>query len=179
MAQGRAEIGTGTYCGATIAIYDARATLRIGAWTSIAADVTILLGGEHSADHLTNFPFDRLHGVGHRQAREPVSTIIGSDVWIGRGATILSGVLLGDGCVVAAGAVVSSDVPPMSVVGGVPAKHIRERFDQETKEALLQLRWWSWPAIEVLEVSQFLISGDLDALRHYAGGRAEASSAVE
>jgi hypothetical protein len=69
---------------------------------------------------------------------------IGHDVWIGHGATILPGVSIGTGAVVGAGAVVSKDVAPFTIVGGVPAKPIRERFPRAVQEGLLALAWWDW-----------------------------------
>jgi phosphonate metabolism protein (transferase hexapeptide repeat family) len=69
---------------------------------------------------------------------------IGHDVWIGHGATILAGVSVGTGAVVGAGAVVSKDVPPFTIVGGVPSKPIRERFPKAVQDGLLELAWWDW-----------------------------------
>ena len=70
---------------------------------------------------------------------------IGHDVWIGHGATIMAGVTVGTGAIVGAGAVVTKDVEPYTIVGGVPARPIRERFDRRTVERLLALAWWDWP----------------------------------
>lgn len=70
---------------------------------------------------------------------------IGNDVWIGHGATVLPDVTVGDGAVIAAGAVVSRDVAPYAVVGGVPARMIRERFPRSVAERLARIRWWDWP----------------------------------
>jgi lipopolysaccharide biosynthesis protein len=70
---------------------------------------------------------------------------IGSDVWIGNRVTILRGVSIGTGAIVAAGAVVTRDVPPYAVVGGVPARLLRWRFDEETRDQLLASAWWEWP----------------------------------
>jgi acetyltransferase-like isoleucine patch superfamily enzyme len=89
---------------------------------------------------------------------------IGSDVWICHGAFISSGVKIGHGAVVAAMAVVTKDVAPFSIVGGNPAKHIRYRFDEETRERLLQLAWWDWPHEKVLKAWPFLKNFDLDKL---------------
>jgi len=71
-------------------------------------------------------------------------TVIGNDVWMGRNATVIAGVSIGDGAVIAAGAVVTKDVPPYAIVGGIPAKIIRYRFAPEQIEALLRIRWWDW-----------------------------------
>ena len=71
--------------------------------------------------------------------------VIGSDVWIGYEAVILSEVTIGDGAIVGARAVVTKDVPPHAVVGGVPAKNIRRRFHEDTVARLMELKWWDWP----------------------------------
>lgn len=72
-------------------------------------------------------------------------TYIGNDVWIGYGAIVLSGVTIGDGAIIGAGAVVAKDVEPYSIVGGVPAKHIKYRFDENVRKELLELKWWDLP----------------------------------
>jgi phosphonate metabolism protein (transferase hexapeptide repeat family) len=77
---------------------------------------------------------------------------LGNDVWIGHGAVILPGVRIGTGAGIGAGAVVSKDVPPFAIVGGVPAKHIRFRFPEKVQEGLLKLAWWDWPR-EKLEIA--------------------------
>lgn len=78
--------------------------------------------------------------------------VLGNDVWIGHGSTILPGVKIGTGAGIGAGAVVSKDVPPFAIVGGVPAKLIRFRFNEKVQEALRNLAWWDWPR-EKLEVA--------------------------
>ena len=70
---------------------------------------------------------------------------IGNDVWIGEGVCIVSGVRIGDGAIIGAHAVVTRDVEPYSIVGGVPAKEIRKRFDDETVRILCKIKWWDWP----------------------------------
>ena len=71
--------------------------------------------------------------------------IVGNDVWIGHAAILLPGVTVGDGAVIAAGAVVSRDVEPYTIVGGVPARPIRKRFDDTVAHSLRRIAWWDWP----------------------------------
>jgi phosphonate metabolism protein (transferase hexapeptide repeat family) len=78
-------------------------------------------------------------------ARRAARVEIGNDVWIGHAAIVLPGVTVGDGAVIAAGAVVSRDVAPYTVVGGVPARPIRERFSRDIAERMLRIAWWNWP----------------------------------
>jgi acetyltransferase-like isoleucine patch superfamily enzyme len=98
------------------------------------------------------------------------NTVVGNDIWIGHGAMILPGVTVGDGAIIAAGAVFSRDVTPYGVVAGNPARLVRMRFDPETAAALLSIRWWDWPveAIEAAEAA--LASTDIGALRAAAPG---------
>lgn len=121
--------------------------LIVGAFCSFAPEVTIFLCADHRIDWLTTFPFPRLwkeakHIKGHPTSKGCV--IIGNDVWIGRGATILSGVKIGDGAVIGAKAVVTKDVEPYSIVAGNPARHIKFRFSQEIINKLMETRWWDY-----------------------------------
>lgn len=90
--------------------------------------------------------------------------VVGNDVWIGYEAVILSGVTIGDGAIIAARAVVTGDVPPYAIVGGVPAKPIRKRFSDPEIDRLLALRWWDWPAEKIAANLDAIQSGDLEAL---------------
>ena len=90
--------------------------------------------------------------------------VVGNDVWIGYEAVILAGVTIGDGAIVAARAVVTKDVPPYTIVGGVPARPIRARFSQPEIDQLLALRWWDWPAEKIAANLDAIQSGDLEAL---------------
>jgi virginiamycin A acetyltransferase len=78
-------------------------------------------------------------------------TVIGNDVWIGRDAMIMPGVHIGDGAIVASGSVVVSDVPPYTVVGGNPARPLKQRFSDEEVAALLRVAWWDWPIESITE----------------------------
>ena len=91
--------------------------------------------------------------------------IIGNDVWIGYAAVILSGVTIGDGAVIGCRAVVTKDVPPYTIVGGVPAKPIRKRFDEETIKELQKIKWWDWPEEKIAGKIPAIQAGDLEELR--------------
>lgn len=120
-----------------------------GAFCSVA-DCTIFLGGNHRTDRITTFPFGhtaltafpKCTREGHPKSNGDV--VVGNDVWIGYNATIMSGLTIGDGAVIAANAHVVSDVEPYAIVGGNPAKLIRYRFDPTTITQLLQIKWWDW-----------------------------------
>lgn len=90
--------------------------------------------------------------------------IVGNDVWIGYGAVILSGVTVGDGAIIGARAVVTKDVPPYTIVGGVPARQIRKRFDEETIKKLLTLQWWNWDYEKIRKNIPAIQSGDIESL---------------
>lgn len=109
--------------------------LKIGNCCSIADEVTFLLGGGHRLDCVSTFPF-RGKLVGDVEAMTKGPIVLEDDVWIGYGATVLSGVTLGKGSVVGAGALVCADVPSYAIVAGIPAKVIRYRFDDETRARL-------------------------------------------
>lgn len=96
---------------------------------------------------------------GHRQ--QEIS--FGSDVWVTRGSRVLAGVHVGDGAVVAAYSVVTADVRPFAIVAGNPAREIGRRFDDETVDALLRIRWWEWPESEVISRAGELCSSDVEA----------------
>ena len=91
--------------------------------------------------------------------------MIGNDVWIGYEAVILSGVTIGDGAVIGCRAVVTNDIPPYTIVGGVPAKPIRKRFDEETIKELQKIKWWDWPEEKITEKIQAIQAGNLKRLR--------------
>ena len=91
--------------------------------------------------------------------------VIGNDVWIGYEAVILAGVTIGDGAVIGARAVVTKDIPPYTIVGGVPAKPVRKRFTQKTIDLLLKIKWWNWPEERIRQHITEIQSGRIEYLR--------------
>lgn len=136
------SVSVGNYTYGSIKVLDNNhlAKLIIGNFCSIASDVTFILNSEHYTKNLSTFPFKVmcLHSCS-AEAFSYGNIIIDDDVWIGHGATILSGVHIGQGAIVAAGAVVTKDIPPYSIVGGIPANVIKYRFSEEVIDYLLEL----------------------------------------
>ena len=147
-------------------------TLSIGKFCSIACGAKFLFtSGNHSMQSLSTYTFPIFFdewGLDAKNIRDAWDnkgdTVIGNDVWIGYEAVILSGVTIGDGAVIGARAVVTRDVPPYTIVGGVQAKPIRRRFDDETATRLRALRWWDWDEERIRRAIPAIQSGDLAAL---------------
>lgn len=112
--------------------------LIIGSFTSIASDVLFILGGNHSLNTISTYPFKAMFESNINEAYSKGRIIIGDDVWIGTRATIMSGITIGNGAVIAAGAVVTKDVSPYSIVGGNPARILKYRFEPEIIEYLIE-----------------------------------------
>lgn len=167
-------IGVGSYGVPIVHDWQDGTTLSIGAYTSIADQVHIFLGGQHRIDWVSSYPFaefcEEAKGIdGFRSTRGNV--VIGNDVWLASGCTILSGVKIGNGAVVAARAVVTRDVPAYAVVAGNPARIVRWRFSEETRCALEQTHWWNWPDNEVRDIAHLLCQADPTGLLDYARSR--------
>lgn len=137
----RTEVGKATYGNIYVLCRTkSEVKLRIGNYCSIAMDATFILGDDHPIDHISTFPFKTL--ITHETNQEALSKgdiVIDDDVWIGYKATILSGVHIGQGAIIATGAVVPKDVPPYAIVGGVPAKVIKYRFTPEVIDELMKI----------------------------------------
>ena len=146
--------------------------LKIGKFCSIACGAKFLFtSGNHSMQSFSTYTFPifyeewGLDGKAIRSAWDNKGDIVlGNDVWIGYEAVILSGVTIGDGAIVGARAVVTKDVPPYTIVAGVPARPIRKRFDEETIAKLQALRWWDWDEEKIKRCIPAIQSGDIDAL---------------
>lgn len=144
--------------------------LIIGKFCMIASDVTFIMNGaNHLSDSITTYPFaifgkDWSNAMDGKTYPSKGNTIIGNDVWIGYGATIMPGVRIGDGAIIATQSVVTRDVEPYSVVGGNPAKEIRKRYSEIEIIQLLELAWWDWPIEKITKHLQDLTSNNIEQL---------------
>lgn len=146
--------------------------LVIGKFCSIACGAKFLFNsGNHALGSLSTYTFP----IFFEEWGLPVEDIpkawdnkgdivIGNDVWIGYEAVIMAGVTIGDGAIIGTRAVVTKDVPPYTIVGGVPAKPLRQRFDDETVKRLLALKWWDWPVEKIRRHLEDIQSGILEKL---------------
>lgn len=143
--------------------------LIIGKFCSIACGAKfIFTSANHTMDSLSTYPFPLFYEEWALPVSEITSAwdnkgdiVIGNDVWIGYEAVILCGVHIGDGAIIGTRAVVTKDVEPYTIVGGVPAKPIRKRFGQETVEKLETLRWWDLPPDEIRALLPLIRRGDI------------------
>ncbi len=148
--------------------------LVIGKFCAIASGVKFIMNGaNHEVKPISTFPF-AIFGNGWEKVNEGVEhhdkypfkgdTIIRNDVWIGYEATIMPGVKIGNGAVIATKSVVTKDVPDYAIVGGNPAQIIRMRFDEATIARLLKIAWWDWSAEKISENIKLINSGDVEEL---------------
>lgn len=165
------RIGDFSYGMPDVLDYNEGANLIIGKFCQIAPGVSVMLGGEHDTKLVSTYPFHLFKEFEkYKNVPQKGDTVIGNDVWIGRDAKIMSGVTIGDGAVIAANAVVTKDVMPYTVVGGVPSKEIKKRFDSSVIEDLLKIKWWDWDYSDIYNVIPFLLSKDIEALISYYSG---------
>ena len=150
-----------------------RDKLIIGKYGSIACGAKfVFTSANHTMKSLSTYPFP-IFWEHFSLLPENVTDawdnkgdiVIGNDVWIGYEAVIMPGVHIGDGAIIGTRAVVTRDVEPYTIVGGVPAKPIRKRFDQETIDKLLVLSWWDWDKERICMNLRALMNGCLDALQ--------------
>lgn len=138
------SVGKCTYGDLNVLTSSDKCKLKIKNYVSIAKDVTFLLDSEHPIGNVSSFPFKVK--LLHMEGSEAVgrgNILMDDDVWLGYGVIVMSGVHIGQGAVIAAGAVVTKDVPPYSIVGGVPAKVIKYRFSAEMITELMRIDYSS------------------------------------
>lgn len=146
--------------------------LIIGKFCAIATGVKFIMNGaNHKMSGFSTYPFDIFGNGWEKVTPEPQElpykgdTMIGNDVWLGYEAMIMPGVQIGDGAIIAAKSVVTSNVPPYTIVGGNPAKAIRQRFSEEVVRELLAIAWWNWDIEKITRNLEKIVSADLAALR--------------
>lgn len=146
--------------------------LVIGKFCSVACGAKFLFtSANHARKSLSTFPFPIFFEEWGLDQMDVASAwdnkgdiVIGNDVWIGYEAVILSGVHIGDGAIIGTQAVVTKDVPPYTIVGGVPAKPIKKRFDDATILRLQQLKWWDWPFEQIQRFLPAIMNGEVEHL---------------
>lgn len=145
--------------------------LIIGRFCAIARGARFIMNGaNHKLSGISTYPFQIFGNGWERVMPGPGDlpfkgdTVIGNDVWIGYEALIMPGVTIGHGAIVSSCAVVVSDVPPYTIVGGNPAKSLRQRFDDATVARLEAVAWWDWPVEKITRSLEHIVAGDVDAL---------------
>lgn len=146
--------------------------LIIGKFCSIASDAKFIFNGaNHTLNSIASYPFPVLADEWNLEAQvtdawdNKGDIIIGNDVWLGYDSIIMAGVTIGDGAIIATRALVKKDVEPYSIVGGIPAKPIRKRFDDETIELLLEIKWWDWDTNKIQKFLPIIQSGNIKLLK--------------
>ena len=146
--------------------------LVIGKFCAIGRGVEFVMNGaNHRMCSVTTYPFNIMGGGWEKCTPRlddlPLKgdTVVGNDVWFGQNVTVMPGVHIGDGAIIAANSVVASDIPPYCVAGGNPCRIIRKRFDDELIDYLLELKWWDWPSEKIMRNLEKLCSGDLHEIR--------------
>lgn len=147
--------------------------LVIGKFCSIACGAKFLFNSaNHTLRSLSTYPFPLFFEEWGLDIKNVTASwdnkgdiVIGNDVWIGYEAVVLAGVTIGDGAIIGARAVVTNNVPPYTIVGGIPAKPIRKRFSEKTVSELLRLKWWDWPKERIAQNIAAIQTGSLERLK--------------
>ena len=153
-------VGVEVQSGIDFDVAGGRHCIAIGKGCSLAESITFMIDLNHDYASVCQGELSFLpKSPSYSRIKRKGSIILQNDVWIGHGATIMAGVTLHNGGVVAADAVVTKDVPPYAIVAGNPAKIVRHRFDKETIDGLQKIAWWDWPPkIQQLRRDDFLLS---------------------
>lgn len=146
--------------------------LVIGKFCSIACGAKFIFNSaNHSLSSLSTYPFPIFYEEWDLDVKNITrawdnkgNIVIGNDVWIGYEAIIMAGVTIGDGAIIGARAVVTKDIPPYTIVGGVPAKTIKKRFPQENIDILLKIKWWDWSKERISKHIHEIQSGNIEHL---------------
>ena len=147
--------------------------LIIGKFCAIAKGIEFVMNGaNHRMQSVSTYPFN-IMGGGWENFKPTINdlplkgdTVVGNDVWIGQNVTVMPGVHIGDGAIIAANSVVVKDVPPYCVAGGNPCRVIRQRFDEELIFYLIDLKWWDGDADKIFHNMEALCSGDLTKIKN-------------
>ncbi|MCP5362976.1 MAG: CatB-related O-acetyltransferase [Rickettsiaceae bacterium] len=143
--------------------------LIIGKFCQIASGVRFIMNGaNHAMGGISTYPFEVFGKSWSNTLSNDLNkgdTVIGNDVWIGNSATIMPGIKIGHGAIIGTNTLVTKDVAPYTIVGGNPGKLIRNRFDQQTIDFLLELAWWDWPIERITKHVKDIASGNLETLR--------------
>lgn len=147
--------------------------LIIGKFCAIAKGIEFVMNGaNHRMKSVSTYPFN-IMGGGWEKYTPTINdlpfkgdTVIGNDVWIGQNVTVMPGVHIGDGAIIAADSVVTKNIPPYCIAGGNPCKVIRQRFDDELISYLINLKWWDWSADKIFRNMEALCSGDLTKIKN-------------
>jgi len=150
--------------------------LKIGKFCSIAMDAKFIFNGaNHTLRSFSTYPFPLFSNEKHYEPSITESwdikgdIVIGNDVWLGYDSIVMSGVTIGDGAIIGTRALVTKDVEPYTIVGGIAAKPIRKRFDDKTIELLLKIQWWNWDIEKIKKNLDIIKSGDTEKLRAVTG----------
>lgn len=157
--------------------------ILIGRFCSLADKIYFSIGGNHPYKNVSSFPFDSASVVTNLFGDNKAATtcirpnhfqiIIGHDVWIGYGATILGGIKIGNGAVIGANAVVAKDVPPYAIAVGNPARVIKYRFDAKTVKKILAVKWWNWSLKKITDNLPLMVDVEKFLAAHYTPALAE------
>lgn len=146
--------------------------LIIGKFCAIGRGIEFIMNGaNHKMNAITTYPFN-IMGHGWEKTTPSIEdlpikgdTVVGNDVWIGQNVTIMPGIKIGNGAIIAANSTVSKDIPAYHIAGGNPIRIIKKRFEDDLIDYLQKLKWWDWSAEKITENLEILLDSDLDKIK--------------